>query len=202
MATLQQAITIARYVTNDTNATSYSRTDAELLQYANDALDAIASPKGRPDLFHTEVEIACIANTTSQTLSVADSLGLVKIRHVKNGNAVTAIPADTLDRFLPGWNAMTPAAAEHWIPDTSDAFRFRIYPPAPTGQVLIGIHVAKPLEYTASATHTLPDSFTPIIADYIVARLDSKEDEHAVNGRAKMYMDSFYARLGKAAPQN
>lgn len=200
MATLQQAMTIARYITNDTNATAYSRLDPELLQYGNDALDEIA--RVLPGLFHAVIEIACIANKTMQTLSVSDSLGLVDILNIKDGNTITPVERRTLDRFIPGWNIVTPAAAEHWMPIDGDPFRFEVYPPSPTGQVLIGIHVAKPLEYTATATHNLPDSFTPIIADYIVARLDSKEDEYAVNSRAKMFMESFFAKLAKSAPQN
>lgn len=190
-------MTIARYVTNDTNATGYSRTDAELLQYANDALDAIAI--ALPGLFHAVIEIACIANKTMQTLSVSDSLGLVDILNIKDGNAITPIERRTLDRFIPGWNAVTPAAAEHWMPVANDPFRFEVYPPAPTGQVLIGVHVAKPLEYAATATHNLPDSFTPIIADYIVAHLSSKEDEEQSIERGKMYLDMFYAAIGKVA---
>lgn len=200
MATLQQAITIARYITNDTNATGYARPDTTLLQFANDALDAIASPIGRPDLFHAFIDLTCVANKTQQTLDVATSLKLVDVLGVKAGNAITPIERRVLDRFVPGWNVATAAAAEHWMP--VDDLRFEIYPPSPTGQILECIHVAKPLEYAAGVAHTLSDAWTPAIADYIVWQLDSLEDEYAVNGRAKMYMDSFYAKLGKPAPQN
>lgn len=196
MATLQGAMTIARYVTNDTDATSYARSDTELLQYANDALKAIA--KKVPSLFHALADIACIANSTMQTFNVADSLGLVSVLNVKNGNAVTRVERSVLDRFTPGWRAQTAATAEHWVPVSNDDFRFEVYPPAPTGQVLVCLHVQKPLEYAATATHTLPDSYTPIIADYIISMLDSKEDEYSVNGRAAMYMTRFNEKLGKS----
>lgn len=194
MATLQEAMTIARYVTNDAEATSYARQDPVLLQFANDALDAIAeSPKS--GLFHAVIEVACVANTTMQTFNITDSLGLVDILHVKNGKAVTPCDSKTLDLFVDGWNTMTPATAEHWMPVAGDPFRFKIYPPAPSGQILIGTHIEKPLEYTATQTHRLPNSYTKIIGHYIVAQLDSMEDEHAVSGRAKLYFDMFNAAL-------
>lgn len=197
MATLQSAMTIARYITNDTSVSSYAREDAELLNYGNNAIAIIS--EFLPGLFHTVVEITCVANTVNQTLNVSDSSGLVNILNVKNGNALTPTKAEVLDRFIPGWTSVAAATAENWIQDATDRFRFRVYPPAPTGQVLVGTHVAKPQQYTATATHNLPESFTPIIADYIVAMLDSKDDEYAVNGRAKMYLESFYGKLDKAA---
>lgn len=193
MATLQSAMTTARYITNDTNATGYSRPDTTLLQFANDALDAIA--KARPDLFHAFIDLTCVANKTQQTLDVATSLKLVDVLGVKAGNAVQPGDRKMLDRHVKGWNIATPAAAELWLP--VDDLRFEIYPPAPTGQILECIHVAKPLEYAAGVAHTLSDAWTPAIADYIVWQIDSLDDEYAVNGRAKQFMDSFYAKLGK-----
>lgn len=193
MAVLQQAMTTARYVTNDTNATSYSRQDPVLLQFANDALDAVAD--ARPDLFHAFLDFTCVANKTQQTLDVTTSLKIVEVLGVKGGNAVQLGDRKMLDRFIPGWNVATAAAAELWLP--VDDLRFEIYPPAPTGQILEVIHVVKPLEYAAGVAHTLSDSYTPAIADYIVWQLDSMEDEYAVTARAKMFMDSFYARLSK-----
>lgn len=192
MATLQSAMDIARIVTNDT-VVPYARPDSVLLQFGNDALDAIA--KVQPHLFHAVVEIACIANKTMQTFNITDSLGYTDILHIKDGNAVTPVERKSLDLFIPEWNAMAAAPAEHWIPVVNDPFRFEVYPPAPAGQVLIGIHVMKPLEYTAGQTHILPDAYTPIIGDYIISQLDAIEDEHAVGGRAKLYFEMFQSSL-------
>lgn len=202
MATLGQAIAIARIITNDTDATSYARPDATLLQFANDALDEIA--RRRPSLFYADADFTCAANTASQVFNVADSIGLVDVRNIKNGASLRRIPSDVYDSFVPGWRSMTAAPAESWYSiDNNDEIRkglgvsiFDIYPPAPAGQILVCRYIQRQAEYAAIATHPLPESWTPVIADYIIWQMDAMEDEFAVGGRAVTYRDQFFAKLG------
>lgn len=181
MATLQEAITLAKTRLNAAGTANLSWWESEdAVADANAAIKAIAG--ALPALFHADVELTCIANTTRQTLNVADSFGLVAVMNVKNGNAVTMTDQSVLDRFSPGWRSVAAATAENWMPVESDPFRFQIYPPAPSGQILICQHVEKPPEYLATATHRLPSGYTPVIALYIMAIVylrDGKADLHA-----------------------
>jgi len=199
MATIQQAITLARYLLNDT-VTTYGYSDTTLLQYGNDAIDAISV--ARPELFKSYIEITCIADRAEQTINVTDSSGLDSVIRVKGGNSVTMIDRDILDRFKPDWHTMASAAAEHWIPIKSDPMRFLIYPPAPSGQILVGVHVVKPKEYTISETHPLSDVYTSAIADYIVSMAAGSENERADNALSSKHLGYFQAKIGISKQTN
>ena len=71
MGTLNQAISLARIALNDTDATGYRYSDADLLQYGNDALDAIAH--ARPELFYSDAEITPVTGKTLQTFWFFDA---------------------------------------------------------------------------------------------------------------------------------
>lgn len=196
MATLGQAITLAHTRLNASGVANLSWWEVDALDDANASLRVIAA--AIPSLFHAWAEVTCIANTTLQTFNVADSLGLVDVLNVKNGNAVTECERSVLDRFLPGWQAATAATAENWVKVDGDPFRFLIYPPAPSGQVLVCLHVGKPLTYLATDTHILPDSYTPAIALYIMAIAYQRDGKHDLHEKTMAEFGSFLKLMGAA----
>lgn len=192
MATLQDAINIARPILQDTTAT-YRYSDADLLQYGNDALDAIVSVQ--PQWFYAIAELTCIDGTTIQALNVSDSLGIVDVMNVKNGNVIRKTSKSVMDAFKPGWHTDSAAAATEWMPAEDDPSRFYIHPKAPSNQVIIVQYVQKPAEYAIGATHPLPSTFTPIIAKYIVAMCHSRDSGDSETAKAARELSEFYSMI-------
>lgn len=193
MMTLAQPIAIARGILNDTDAAAYRYSDADLLRYANDALDQLVVLA--PQLFHTEGEVQCVGGKTVQAVGFGDAQSLVSVRRVKNGNAVTPTDRATLDAFNPGWHNGTAAAAIHWMPIDNNPVGFLIYPPPPLGQVLEVTYVRIPPEYGVNDVTELPTTLEDPVADYIVARAEGRDDEHVNSQRAAMFAGSFVAKI-------
>jgi hypothetical protein len=186
---LSAPIATARRVLNDAGVVTY--TAADLLGYANDALDAIL--KLAPRWFHTRATLSCVAGDSEQTLSFADAHALVMVERIVGGNAVLPCDRGVLDRYNPAWESDTAAAAVNWMPSASSPVAFSIYPKAPVGQSLEVVYVRVPGEYTDSADTGLPDSLAPAVADYIVAMAMAQDDEHVLAQRSAQFMDAFTA---------
>lgn len=194
--TLATPIATARTILNDPDAVRYSA--ADLLQYANDALDQMVGLA--PQLFYTVGTHTCAINTTEQSLSTTTALALVSVDSLSTGVAVAAADRAELDAFVPGWRAATGAAAVNWMPVEGHPRRFLIYPKAPaTEQILNVTYVAVPGEYAVGADTGLPMIFGDAIADYIVARAESRDAEHVLSGRAAQFMGSFQAKVAGPA---
>jgi hypothetical protein len=187
---LSTPIAIARGVLNDPNATRYSQ--ADLLTYANDALDQIV--KIIPQLFYVYDDFTCVEGSL-QSLSFDTSVALVDVRRVKNGNVVTRSDVNILDDFSPGWRSGPTGSAKHWLPLADDPVRFLVYPPAPANQVLEVLRVAVPGEFTETADTGLPTQLADAISDYIVYRAESRDDEYVNSNRAAQFFTSFVGKL-------
>lgn len=189
--TLATPIATARTILNDAGAVRYTAPD--LLLYGNDCIDLIASLL--PELFHTESTHACTAGAVEQELAVGTALAVVRVKGVTGGNAVTIADRATLDAFSPGWRSATAAAAINWMPVDGHPRRFLIYPKAPAGQSLDITYVAAPPEYTVDQDTALPMSLADPIADYIIYRAESRDDEHVNSARATQFMTSFVQKV-------
>lgn len=188
---LQQSIDTARSVLNDPNAVTY--TEVDLLQYANDALDAILPIA--PQYFYECGDLTCTADSSAQTVTFGDAHSLVSVDRVQNGNAVLPASKAELDRYDTSWMTTTSGPAVNWLPRADSPVRFYLYPPAPAGQILEVTYVRIPSEYTATADTELPETLAAAIADYIVAMAMSRDDEHINANRAQAFLASFAARV-------
>jgi hypothetical protein len=187
---LSAPIATARGILNDPNATRYSQ--ADLLQYANDALDHIV--KVIPQLFYVYDDFTCVEGSL-QSLSFDNSVALVDVKRVQNGNVVTRSDVSILDEFSPAWRSGPAGAAKHWMPFGDDPRRFLVYPPAPANQVLEVLRVAVPLEFGENADTWLPTQLSDAISDYIVYRAESRDDEYVNSNRAAQFFTSFVGKL-------
>lgn len=188
---LQSAMKTARTILNDPGGVRYS--DADLLQYGNDALDVMLTLA--PHLFYTDGEVTCIAGSAMQAVSYDDAQRLVEVRRIKNGAAVLPGDRATMDAFNPGWQAGSQGAAINWFPVADDPMRFLVYPPAPEGQILDVIYVRIPGEYTATQDTSIPTSYADAIADFIVHRAESRDAEHVISQRAQAFGQSFISKI-------
>lgn len=191
MLTLSASIATARGILNDPSAVRY--TAADLLGYANDALDQIVGML--PQLFHTDGTLACIAGSVEQELPLATGISLVRVNNVVGGNAVNPADRNMLDAYHPGWRNDTAGAAVNWMPVDNAPRKFLVYPKAPPAQTLDITYVAVPGEYTATDNTGLPTVLSDAIADYVVYRAESRDDEHVNSNRAAQFMASFVAKV-------
>lgn len=192
--TPQDIITTARHILLDNDplgSSAYRQSDSELLIYVNEAV-AEASVLA-PQFFLAGGDLTCIQGVAEQTVDYADAQRFVAVLKVKNGNSVNEADLETFDRYDPSWSNADAGPAVNWMKATNgDPRRFYIYPKAPPGQILEILYVRNPDVYSLTDTITqLPDAARTALANYVVARAESKDDEHVNSGRAVAYFTLF-----------
>lgn len=201
--TPNQIFAEARHIFTDTDVDAPRQSNEELLKYLNAGLREACII--RPDLFITNGELACTPDTVEQGLSSTGEKALIDIIGIKGGAAVHRADIATLQAFRPSWRQDTAGAALNWLPYPGDARRFYIYPKAPTGQVLETKCVRNPAVIADSALDTeiseLASTFHVALVHYIVARAESKDDEHVLSQRATTHYAAFVELMKAGTPQ-
>jgi len=191
--TPQDVITEARRLIQD-EVSPYRYTDIVLLGFVNQILKRMALL--RPDLFAFIGDITTTANDVLQSLP-SDSVRLVEIYRVKNGNAVTEVSRDTLDQSTPGWVAEASGTPVNYVRHVRNPNRYFLYPPPVGNTVLIGEYIQTPADYgLANTISVLPDAYFSTLVDGVVYLAESVDNEHINSGRAKLFFDSFTQSLG------
>lgn len=203
MMTPREVLSEARHIISDNDAAAFRQEDDELLKYLNSAL-AEASII-RPDLFMTTGDLQCQPGKTEQGISFGDAKQLVDVIRIKDGAAVLVGDLATLQAFNPNWGQDDEGTALNWYPYLGDPLRFYIHPKAPTDQVLEVKYVRNPTPLTTSDLDAeifdLPPAFKPALAHYVVARAESKDDEHVLSQRAGAHYTTFVELMKAGAPQ-
>lgn len=167
--------------------------DDLLLGFGNQTLKRIALL--RPDLFSYIGEIPCTAGEVLQT-APTDSIRLMEILRVKNGDAVRETSRETMDQTYPAWASDAAGACVNWMRHPRNPNRFFIYPAAPVSQILIGEYAQTPPTYAVSDTiGLLPDAFFPCLVDGTVYLAEAVNSEPASTQRAEMFQKSLTAML-------
>lgn len=183
----------ARRLVQDQTA-PYRYSDAVLLGYVNQTLQRMAIL--RPDLFTDIVDIPVTAGTAAQILP-ADAIRLVDIFQVKDGNAITEVDRETMNRNYPGWMQEASGQPVNFMRHVKNPDRFFLYPRPAAGVVLVGEYAKAPDTYALDATiSVISDVYFPILVDGVVYLAESIDDEHVQSGRAKLFYDSFTQMLG------
>ncbi|MAH14042.1 MAG: hypothetical protein CMO33_09940 [Verrucomicrobia bacterium] len=193
---LNDVITEVRRIIQDTN-TPFRYSDDVLLGFANQALKRIAVL--RPDLFAFIGDITCTDGEVVQS-TPSDSIRLIEIYSVKNGNGIIETNREALDQAYPTWMNDTAAAAVNFMRHVRNPNKFFIYPKAPAGQILVGEYAKTPPEYTGTQTvELIPDAYFPVVIDATVFIAESVDNEHVNSNRAQLFQQSFTQALGVAA---
>jgi hypothetical protein len=193
--TPNEVITEVRRLIQDTK-TPFRYTDTVLLGFVNQTLKRMVML--RPDLFAVIGEIPTTANTVLQNCP-ADSTRLIEIFQVKDGDAITEVNRETLDRTAPSWQRETAGQPVNFMRHVRNPNRFFVYPRPATGVVLIGEYAQTPPDYTIDQEITFPtDAYFPTVVDGTVFLAESIDNEHVNSGRAKLFQDSFVQSLGVA----
>ena len=195
--TPQTVIDTARYVVNDTVSTLYRQANTELLAYVNAGIQEASAL--RPEWFYSVTTFSCTAGQVEQNISPTTAQELVKVISVNGGNIVTPFDMDAMDRFRPGWRVETAGAAQQWGRFTNDGLRFFVYPKAPVSQTLDVLVVTVPTTLALTDPITeVPTAVEAALADYVIYRAESKDDEHVNSGRAAAAYQSFVAKIKEA----
>ena len=96
---LNDVVTEVRRIVQDTN-TPQRYSDTVLIGFANQALKRIAVL--RPDLFAFIGDITNTADTVVQSMP-SDSIRLIEIYNVKDGNGITETNRESLNQAYPKW---------------------------------------------------------------------------------------------------
>lgn len=188
-----EVITETRRLIQDTKAPNrYS--DTVLLGFVNQTLKRMVML--RPDLFAVIGDIPTVADTALQTCP-ADSTRLIEIFQVKDGNAITEVNRETLDRTAPGWQNETSGQPVNFMRHVRNPNRFFVYPRPAAGVVLVGEYAQTPPNYTLNQNITFPtDAYFPVVVDGVVFLAESIDNEHVNSNRAKLFQYSFVQGLG------
>lgn len=188
-----EVITEVRRVISDTLLPQrYS--DAFLLSFVNQTLKRISIL--RPDLFGVIGDIPTTANVVLQSMP-SDSIRLMEIFQVKDGDAITEVSRTVFDQTYPNWVAEAPDVPVNFMRHVRNPNKFFLYPRPRAGIVLIGEYAQTPPNYLISDTILLlPDAYFPTVVDGTVFLVESIDDESSTSGRAKSFLDSFTQSLG------
>ena len=191
--TPNEVITEVRRLIQDTRET-YRYSDAVLLGFVNQTLKRMVML--RPDLFAVIDDFTTTTGTVLQDCP-ADSIRLIDIFQVKNGNAVTEVNRGTLDRTVPSWQNEAPGQPVNFMRHVRNPNRFFVYPAPEAGVVLVGEYAQTPPDYTINTEITYPtDAYLPALVDGVVFLAESIDNEHVTSGRAKLFQESFIQQLG------
>lgn len=189
---MQQIVSEARGLLQD-SVVPYRYSDADLVQYGNDALDLIRD--ARPWLFYELRTHTCVAGPR-QALSADGSAGIVDVLEVQNGASITKVDRDALDSALPSWKTKTKAAAaRNWMDVNASKYDFWLYPPALAGQNLVVQHIAVNRYALGTNLDSKLDGFTSLVCDYMVGIAEARESEDAAAQREQMFISMFVAKL-------
>jgi len=150
----------------------------------------------RPDLFAYIGTVTCTANAVIQS-APADSIRVMEVFQVQDGNGVTEVSRDSLDETYPGWMNDAAGACVNWMRHVRNPNRFFIYPKAPAGQVLVVEYSQAPPDYAADAdVALLPDAYFPVVVDGTIFLAESVDNEHVNSNRAQLFQQTFTQALG------
>lgn len=197
--TPQSIITTARQLINDNDSLGFRQTNDELLRYVNDGIREASLLESK--YFYTSGNFQCLQSQTEQTVTFADAQKLIDVLRIKDGSQVFQTSIAAIAQFNPNWSSDPEGAAQNWARYEGDPLRFYIYPKAPNMQLLEVIYVRNPAVYALNdPIGEIPQSWESAIADYVIYRAESKDDEHTVSGRAMASYSSFKSKITGEMP--
>lgn len=192
--TVGKVISKARALLQD-DREPYRDPDDLLIGRLNDALSVLASLL--PGLFST---------TATHTTTAGYLQTIVTARAIELIDVVDTPVCDfaTLTQFVPGWTAATPGAIKNWMRTPDNPLGFYCYPPSSGGQSLPVLLAAAPAPLTVPGDLVpIPESYEPVLVDYIASVSQLQDDEQSAYGRERDLMKAALDRSPpSSAPQN
>lgn len=165
-----------------------------LLGFVNQALRQTAVM--RPDLFTLMADIPTTTNVVEQSMP-SDSIRLMNIFAVKNGNAVLEVSREALDQSYPQWRTVTAGTPVNYMRHVQNPNRYFLYPRPSAGIVLSGEYAQSPPAYTLNQTIALlPDAFQPVMVSGVVMLIASVENASGDPNRYVQFQNAYAQALG------
>ena len=187
-------------------------TEAELLNYINDAQREIANVQPGATALHANVQLV----TGTKQAIPSDGLKLISVlRNMSDasggatgGRAIRLVSWDILDTQNPDWHDPTVTGdathgttPKHFLFDENDPLNYYIYPGVSGNAYVEIVYSQRPTDLAnTSATIAVPDNYSNAIIDYTLFRAFSKDAEFAGNAqRAATHYQLFSVSVqGKA----
>jgi hypothetical protein len=188
-----------RPLLNDTDASGYRWSNADLITYINDACRLVLIK--RPDsntsltgLTLVDGAIQTLPSTAYKLIDVICNLGA----NDAQGRRVTIVEGEVLDQFSPSWRSGTRlGSVKHYLFDPRTPRRYEVYPP-----VLNGTKIqAKVALYTGTATDPandigLSDEYMEHLVIFTLYKAYARDMEFAGNAElAASYLALFNGML-------
>lgn len=207
VTTVGTIINNVKLVLQEVTAAGTRWANEELIRWLNESYQAVVQIKPDSASVNESIELE---PGTKQSIPASGLRLLDVVRNTASGSDKLGIMVTTrraLDSTRRGWHADDPSLnIEQFVFDEQDPRHFYTYPPAASGAEVEIIYAAVPqphdvnegLEGLKDQAIRLPDSFAPVITDYILYRAYSKDAAHAANlNRAQMHMQAYMAALGQ-----
>jgi hypothetical protein len=121
----------------------------------------------------------------------------MQIFQIKNGDAVTEVSKETLDRMYPNWVNEAAGVPVNFMRHVRNANKFFVYPRPTAGVTLVGEYAQSPATYALNDTIALlSDAYLTSVVEGTVYLAESIDNEHVNSGRAKLFQDAFTQGLG------
>lgn len=201
-------ITRARGILQDSDSTSYTWSDADLLSYLDEGQRAIVFLKHNAYVVTETVQLVA-----GPKQSVKDGIGLIRINcnmgtdGSTRGDAVYYVPYEDMAYNNRGWmSADSSATVEIYTYDPEEPDTFYVYPPQPTSsmgyveEVYVGLPAT--LDDTTDAI-VLGDIYQTSLLNYALYRAYSREVDATSAQMAEKYYTLYLQSLGlKTAAEN
>ena len=187
-------------------------TEAELLNYVNDAQREIANVQPGATATHANVHLG---TGTKQSIPT-DGLKLISVlrnmsgtaNNSTGGRAIRLVSWDILDTQDPDWHNPTVTGdathgttPKHYLFDENDPLNFYVYPGVAGNAYIELVYSQRPTDLAnTSAIIAVPDNYSNSIIDYCLFRAFTKDAEFAGNAqRAATHYQLFAVSVqGKA----
>lgn len=197
----------ARKLLGDNNSTiGYRKADSDYINYLNEAMAGISLL--RPELFETIVPFTMGVGAFQKLGAGNGSTGIVSSVRFRGcdrndqGYAMNRFEKAVLDRYDTTWGqATTTPHVRSWCEHETIPDAFWVHPPATLNGVVYVRHVAPPsiLSATSQTLYPLPDSYLPMLIDYIVHRESASDDASVMAGRAVAFFQQYMTEAGVAS---
>ena len=169
-------------------------TDAELLEYLNNALAATVLQKH--DAF-TKVENVTLAAGSIQVIP-ADGVELFDITHnVGDGGTIRQVDKAVLDRSVPGWMGGTQKAETvHYMTMENMPEKFWVYPPSDGTSIVEMVYGAIPTVESDTSLIQINDSYADALYNHVLGSCYSKNSKRGDITKANMYYGRWAQAVG------
>lgn len=169
-------------------------TNATLLSFVHQVLRSTALL--RPDLFAKQAVVPTTPNTVEQTLP-ADSVRLVEVFSVADGNALVEVSLSVINHSYPQWRKTPAGVPVNYIRNERNPNKFFLYPRPAAGIELDVEYTQSPPAYALTDSIALiPSAFQSALVVGVLMLISGIENPTMNRERYEQFQSSYMSVLG------